>query len=132
MKWDIDKALKSYEPESCPGTTISRVLMGTDLFQRHGIKLPHASKLSKKPSGNTVSVEVDEVVTMIPFVESKIESMSVWCLAIGFVMEPKAFFYGLTIRECFLKARKAAKAGALAQATPWGKQAFKPKKAGKR
>lgn len=52
---------------------------------------------------------------------------NIWCVAIGYSYAAKAFFYGQTIREAFLKARRAAKSNELAKHTPWDIQAFQPK-----
>ena len=52
---------------------------------------------------------------------------TIWVVGLGFIHEPKAFFYAQTIRKAFLKARKAYKASRLAEHTPWGSQPFRPK-----
>ncbi len=84
-KWDIDKALRSLESPVCPGTTLSLVLMDVKLLERHGIKLT-----PKEIDGR--------------------ESVLVWCLALGILLEPKAFIYSTTIRGAYLRARKILKA----------------------
>lgn len=97
MKWDVDKALQlleSFVPTNCPGTIVQRVLMCVKLFPENGLKLP-APKAELDARGVSVLVAP--------------KSVMVWSLAIGILMEPKEAFYGLTIRECFLKARIALK-----------------------
>jgi hypothetical protein len=100
MKWDIDKALRPYEPDSLPGTTLTRIYLDVACLKRDKLKITPETLERGGVNG--------------------------WCLGIGHIHLAKAFFYGLTIRECFLRARKAAKADKLAEATPWGKQEFKP------
>jgi hypothetical protein len=84
MKWDIDKALRELEGP-CPGTTVSRVLMSVELLERNGIKLT-----PKEINGR--------------------ESVLVWCLQLGVLLEPKVFIYSMTIRGAYLRARKVLKA----------------------
>ena len=81
MKWDIDKAIKSFEaPGLAPGTTITRTLMDVEIMKREGLK-PTADHI-KNGQG------------------------MVWSVAIGRMGLPKVFFYGLTIRAAFLRAKK--------------------------
>jgi len=101
-KWNIDKSIVRLEPDSAPGTSIERVLMDTGVMKTRGLK--PTSKQSLEGQG------------------------VVWCMGVGFLGQPKAYFYGQTIREAFLRARKAAKKDRLAEHTPWGSQAFKLKK----
>lgn len=104
MKWNIDREILKLEPEGAAGTMINRVLMDVKLFKESGIK-PTPAQLERGHG-------------------------HVWCIALGKVLMPKAFFYGHTIREAFLKARKAAKAGKLF--APWGEKVevrgYPPKK----
>lgn len=79
MKWDIDKELTAYEPKSIPGTSISRVMLDYALFAQYGLKLPK---------------------------DQTRESGMIWCLGLGQIHLRKKFFYGRTIREAFLKAKK--------------------------
>jgi hypothetical protein len=101
MKWDIDKALKPLEPERLIGTSITRFYLDIDLLKQEKLKITPETLERRGTHG--------------------------WCLGVGHVHLAKAFFYGLTIRECFLRARKAAKQQTLDQVTPWGRQEFKPK-----
>jgi hypothetical protein len=100
-KWDIDNLLRKLEPEYGAGTSLERVVMDFEVLKKEGLK-PTEAQL-KRGTAN------------------------VWCLGLGFLGMPKAFFYGQTIRQAFLRARKAAKANKLAEYTPWGTQPFKPK-----
>ena len=84
MKWDIDKALKELESPVCPGTSITRVLMDIKLLEKNGIKVS-----PKEIDGR--------------------ESVQVWCLGLGILLEPKVFVYSTTIRGAYLKARKVLK-----------------------
>ncbi len=101
MKWDIDRELSRLEPETAAGTTIQRVLMEVATMVRHGVE---PTPLQKQRGFATV-----------------------WVVGLGFLNEPKAFFYAQTIRKAFLKARKAYKASRLAEHTPLGTQPFRPK-----
>lgn len=84
MKWDIDKALKALELEYIvPGTSFSRVLLDVGLMEREGMK-PTAK-------------------------EKEDRSIRAWCFGIGRLLEAKEFFYGRTIREAYLKARRFLK-----------------------
>ena len=86
MKWDVDRALEQLEgllksPVSNvpPGTGVTRVYAETAFAYQHGIK-PRTG---------------DDPYILL------------WCLSVGYLMKPKEFFYGRTIREVYLKARKA-------------------------
>ena len=113
-KWDIDYDLRALEPVSAPGTTITRVLVSTNLitdpkYKAYGMRHLKLTAEEKKAG----------------------ESIRVWALAIGPVYAPKAFFHGRTIRECYLLARKAVKInrGDLRSLIPWGQQEWElPKK----
>lgn len=109
MKWDIDRALRGLEPEILPGTTVSRVLVATNLIE---------GQYTRKNDFGKIKLTSEE--------RANKESIHLWCLALGHSHTAKAFFYGRTIRECYLRAIKAAKLGALAFHTPWGRQDFKP------
>lgn len=82
-KWDIDRALRDLEGV-CPGTTLARVLVGTDLLKEYGVKATKAQLAGR-------------------------ESIFLWSLGVGPLLGPKAFFHGLTIRAAYLKARKELK-----------------------
>jgi hypothetical protein len=101
MKWDIDRELRRLEPETAAGTTINRVLMDVASMKRNGVE-PTAEHLANGCG-------------------------TIWVVGLGFIQEPKAFFYAQTIRKAFLKARQAYKASRLAEHTPWGTQPFRPK-----
>jgi hypothetical protein len=101
MKWDIDRELRRLEPEQAAGTSVNRVLMETASMIRLGVE-PTAQQ-EQKGCG------------------------TIWVVALGFLHEPKAFFYAQTIRAAFLKARKAYKMSRLDEHTPWGTQPFRPK-----
>lgn len=101
MRWNIDKELAQFEPETAAGTSITRIIMDLTMMKREGIT-PTAAQIER---GTGV----------------------IWCLGIGYCYSPKAFFYAQTIRSAFLKARRAAKAKQLAVHTPWGVQNFLPK-----
>lgn len=84
MKWDIDKALAGgFEPESCPGTGITRIYVDVGILKSDGIKVTPA--------------------------DIERGGANIWCLALGKSYERKAFFYGRTIRAAWLAARKALK-----------------------
>jgi len=102
MKWNIDCEIAKLEPSTAPGTQINRVLADVASMKNFGVK-PTPAQIDRG-HGN------------------------IWVVALGYSYMPKAFFYGHTIREAFLKARKAAKQSKLAKHTPWGSQAFIPKK----
>jgi hypothetical protein len=101
-KWNIDKQLAKLEPGDTAGTLIQRVLADVAFMTAHGVK-PTPEQL-ERGHGN------------------------IWCVGLGFMNEPKVTFYGQTIREAFLRARKAAKKDREAMSTPWGSPALKPKR----
>ncbi len=39
VKWDIDRALRDMEPESCPGTTLKRIYIPIEAMPRDGVKI---------------------------------------------------------------------------------------------
>jgi len=81
MKWDIDKALGQLEDllgGRAPGTGLNRVYVDPKYAYEHGIK-PRKEDLG---------------------------TLLLWCLSHGMAQEPKLFFYGRTIREMYLNARK--------------------------
>jgi hypothetical protein len=100
-KWDIDKALQKLEPIRAAGTMIERAMVEVDVMKTKGVK--------------PTPLQVEKGYGML------------WCVGLGIMGMPKAFFYGQTIRQAFLRARKAAKTDKLAEYTPWGSQVFKPK-----
>jgi Asp-tRNA(Asn)/Glu-tRNA(Gln) amidotransferase A subunit family amidase len=100
VKWDPDKALAALEPSSCPGTGFTRLHLPVSFMTTVGLK-PTAAEVER---GGT----------------------NAWCLSIGYAYAPKAFFYGRTMRDTFLKARRAVKGKALRTFTPWGNQPFEP------
>ncbi len=84
MKWNPDKAFAQLEatlPTNAPGTELRRIVMETRVMPEHGLK----PKTADVAAGQGL----------------------VWCLAIGVMQMPKRFFYGRTIREAYLKARRA-------------------------
>lgn len=84
MKWDIDKALSLLEIPGTAGTCIDRVLVGlrdTGTIERLGLT-------SRKTSEGHAMV---------------------WALGLGKLANRKVWFYGWTIREAYLKAKKAVK-----------------------
>ena len=84
MKWDIDKEIAKMEPASMPGTSFSRALLELDIMKREGVR---------------------------PTAKQKERGLGwVWCLSIGQTHMAKAFFYGQTMRQAFLKAKKVIKA----------------------
>lgn len=81
MKWDIDKTLTQLEDllgGRAPGTGMNRVYVDPKYAYEHGIK-PRKEDLG---------------------------TLLLWCLSHGMAREPKNFFYGRTIRECCLNARR--------------------------
>jgi hypothetical protein len=110
MKWDIDRELARLEPERAKGTTIQRVLVDTKMIG------PTAAKEHRSKYGH---------IKLAPEERAR-DCVVLWSVGLGYMHEAKAFFYGKTIREAFLQARKAVKAKKLAEHTPWGKQAFTP------
>jgi len=108
MKWDIDKSLREFEAEILPGTNVSRALVDVHILEKQGVRLTPEQKKEDR------------------------QSVVVWSLAIGQMHRPKAFFYGQTIRQCYLRARKAvkkAKNGVLLDV--WGGEISLPKAAKK-
>jgi hypothetical protein len=83
MKWDIDKELHRFEPDSAPGTMLQRVLMDAAVAKREGLHVPDDAR--------------DPIIA--------------WSLGVGVNSEPKHFVFGLTIRACFLRLRKLVRAG---------------------
>lgn len=83
MKWDIDKALRALEHLETSGTSLDRILVRLD--DTEGIK--RLGLVTKKTSGYS----------------------TVWALGLGKLSQRKLFFHGWTIREAYLKARKAVK-----------------------
>jgi len=100
VKWNIDKALVPLEHEVLPGTSISRVLLDLTCMKREGV--PPTSKQR----------EAQELVDqgLQPQGWADRETSTVWCLAVGQQHGPKAFFYGHTIREAYMRARRALRA----------------------
>jgi len=89
MKWNVDKALFRLEvaiglgPGHSPGTMASRALTDVTIMKREGVK--------------PTPEEVEKGYAMI------------WCLTVGQMLMPKRFFYGRTIREAYLRARRVLK-----------------------
>lgn len=110
-KWDIDRELKRLEPESCPGTTVERALVDVKLITSPDTRVRYG--------GGKIKLTPQEIER---------GHLTLWCLSIGLSYQPKAMFYDRTIRGAYLQARKAAKLGKLAAATPWGRQDFTPPK----
>lgn len=82
MKWDVDKALGQLEDllgGRAPGTGLNRVYVDA--------KYVYDTKQVRYKNGDGQTVVV-------------------WCLSHGMAREAKQFFYGRTIRECYLNARK--------------------------
>lgn len=110
-KWDIDRALREMEPESCKGTGVQRALLDVKLLSDPVFKVRYGNgKIKATPE------------------EIERGSLTVWCLSIGLSYAPKAMFYDRTIRGAYLQARKAIKLNKLAESTPWGRQDFSPPK----
>ncbi len=101
MHWDVDKAIAPLEPLSAPGTSFTRVYTDVECMRQDGIKPTPA--------------------------DHERGGANIWCLSLGRSYQAKAFFFGRTMRACYLAARKAAKAGRLEEHTPWKRQVFKPK-----
>ncbi len=99
MKWDIDREIAALEPDFLKGTTISRILMEVGSMKRDGVK-PTPEQVERGHG-------------------------TVWCLGLGQQHLAKAWFYGQTIREAFLKARKAHRENRLTEHTPWDRVAGK-------
>lgn len=106
-KWDIDRELPRMEPDSCPGTSIERIMVGVDLLK---------STKTRAVYGN-VRPTPEELAH---------GHVKMWCLGLGYSYMARAFFYDRTIRGAYLQARKAMKAKNLAAHTPWGRQDFTP------
>lgn len=86
MKWDIDKCLAELEKltgSRVPGTSFTRAIVTPGILQKEGLKLTKE--------------------------EAQRDSFNVWCLALGGHWAPKNFFYGRSLREAYLQARKALK-----------------------
>jgi hypothetical protein len=78
--WNIDDDIATIESlcRGVPGTSISRVLAISDFAYSQGVKW-------QKGDG---------------------ASLLLWCLGFGRYQESRRFFYGRTIRECVLKAKR--------------------------
>jgi hypothetical protein len=88
MKWDIDKALDALENTGAPGTVIERIQVD--------------------PEDEVVLKQIALKVT--PGVRRKYESQRyfpVRVVGIGKLQERKLWFHGWTIREAYLRARRA-------------------------
>jgi hypothetical protein len=83
-QWDIDKELSKFEPNTIPGTQITRICMDLDTAEKFGVTLPKGFQDL---------------------------SIMVWCLAIGCMHAPKHEIYGLTIASAFQRLRKDVKSG---------------------
>lgn len=89
MKWDADKSITRLElavgldPEKPPGTVLMRVRLDTSALKLNGI--------DPKPE------------------QTKQGHGTVWSLVIGPADQAKGSFYGHTIRQAYLRARKALK-----------------------
>lgn len=101
--WNVDSRIERLEgiiPSACtqrgttsaPGTAITRVSMDTSLAEEYGIELTEEDEDPHLPHNYHLS-------------RFK-ESIMVWCLSVGVMRMPKAFYYGRTIRECVEKAEK--------------------------
>jgi len=83
--WNIDKSLVQLEnailrPGAVSGTMLTRGLLDHSMFPRFGLKIPASRQ--------------DHQCTLV------------WTLALGELLEPKHFFYGLTLRAAYLAARR--------------------------
>ncbi len=112
-RWDIDRDLRPLEPDTLKGTSFQRVLVETKLITNPMAK----SEISRRRDFGHIKLSREELTK---------ESVMLWSLGIGYAGQPKAFFYGTTIRQAYLEARKAVKLQKLAQHTPWERQAFTP------
>jgi hypothetical protein len=84
MKWDIDKALRQLEDPRASGTAIDRILVDATNPQ-----LLADLRLTTPKTSETAAVA--------------------WAVGIGKSAQRKLFFYGWTIREAYLKARREVK-----------------------
>jgi hypothetical protein len=110
-KWDIDRELLRVEPESCPGTTIQRVMLDVKFLTNAN------AKTRAQFGGGRIKPTAEELER---------GWIRAWCLAVGAEHLPKAFFYDRTIRGAYLQARKALKKSARNDLTLEGRQDFTP------
>jgi hypothetical protein len=99
MKWDIDREILKLETETIPGTTLSRSLMDASILEEDGVYGVRLTPEQKRQGYGLI-----------------------WCLSVGKMGRPKVFFYGQTIRQCYLKAIKAAKMKHGRLKAPWGEE----------
>jgi hypothetical protein len=112
-RWDIDRDLRPLEPATLKGTSIQRILVETTLITNPMAK----SEVQRRRDFGHIKLTREELTH---------DCIMLWCLGIGYAGKPKAFFYGTTIRQAYLEARKAVKLQKLAQYTPWERQSFTP------
>lgn len=92
MKWDIDKAISAMEATGGPGSVIERILVNPEnqgVLANLGLKVSPALKAKAK--------------------EQNLQLVPVWAFGIGKSAQRKLFFHAWTIREAYLKARRALK-----------------------
>jgi hypothetical protein len=83
MKWDIDKALRDLAVSGVLlEKSVTMVLIHKEDWAKYGLR---------------------------PNVDQTTNELMVWCLAIGRYHAPKLAAYALTIREAYLKMRRAIK-----------------------
>ena len=112
-RWDIDRDLRLLEPDTLKGTSLQRILVDTKLITNPMAK----SETARRRDFGHIRLTRKELTE---------QSIMLWCLGVGYAGMPKAFFYGTTIRQAYLEARKAVKLQKLAQHTPWERQDFTP------
>jgi hypothetical protein len=101
MKWDIDKALADLTASDVIlEGSIARVVVSKELWNKFKL-----NPVVRDPTAQAVAA---------------------WCLVIGRFGQPKIFTYALTIRECYLRARKTIQGFTEEQALQYGVK-FTPK-----
>ena len=84
MRWDIDKKLSDLLASGAADPSITIANLDRAQWQSQGLSLPKR-------------VDVGQ------------SWIKVWCIALGYSNQDKLVTYGFTIREAYLKARKAIK-----------------------
>jgi hypothetical protein len=95
MKWDIDKAFADLTAsDAILEWSVARVVVSKELWKQF---------------------KLNPVVT-----DPTVQAVMAWCLVIGRFGQPKIFIHALTIRECYLRARKVIKGLSVEEAHCYG------------
>lgn len=84
MHWDIDKNLSDLLASNDADPIITKVTISFDQCQDYGIDLPKCRDVEQS-------------------------RLRIWCISLGYSNQARLVIYGMTIREVYLRARKAIK-----------------------